>query len=68
MGASARSESSAPLGMLTVETQIVTIVTFYPIQKYRLVSYNFPGNYLYPFHAVGVPCLRLKFLVWKKPT
>jgi hypothetical protein len=44
MGASAAPESCAQLGMLTVETQVVTAVTFHPIQKYRLVSYNFPGK------------------------
>ncbi len=54
MDASVTPESSAPLGMVTVETQVVTAVTFYPIQKYRLVSYNFPGKYL--FHSMPSEC------------
>src|ERR1700730_14905452 len=39
--------------MLTVETQVVTAVTFYPIQKYRRVSYNFPWEV-----SLSIPCRR----------
>jgi hypothetical protein len=48
------------------DTRVVTVVTYYQYKKvgsFHIISWKSESL---PFHYFGVPCLRLKFLVWKK--